>query len=82
MDSGQAMKCKSLLDSWGEFRCSSTGGWTPVYSKTLAMKEEYWRSQVTAIRFKVDVKHDPAFADEELSAFTPQQLDATLENLR
>ncbi|EIE27079.1 hypothetical protein COCSUDRAFT_38842 [Coccomyxa subellipsoidea C-169] len=37
----KARKSKALLDSWGEFRCSNTGGWTPVQSKCLARSEEY-----------------------------------------
>ena len=64
------------LASWGEFRCKYTGGWTPVSSNTLAAPADYWRTLGMAAYFKDVLKDDESFAQAELPAFAPQQLDA------
>lgn len=82
MDTGQAMEAKALLDSWGEFRCTTTGGWTLLRCKLQAIKEEYLRSLVMAMRFKKAVRHNPDFANTELPAFTQKQLDLEVAHFR
>ncbi|KAK9915776.1 hypothetical protein WJX75_004020 [Coccomyxa subellipsoidea] len=77
-----AMEAKALLDSWGEFRCTTTGGWTPLRCKLQAIKEEYLRSLVMAMRFKKAVRHNPDFANTELPAFTQKKLDLEVAHFR
>ncbi|EIE27099.1 hypothetical protein COCSUDRAFT_38856 [Coccomyxa subellipsoidea C-169] len=77
-----ARKDMALLDSWGEFLCPVTGGRTPVKSRSLAMRDDYWRSLAVAARFRDAVRQDPAFAETEMPTFTDQQLQEELSHVR
>lgn len=78
----QARKDKALLDSWGEFKCSNTGGWTPVDSENLAWKDHFWCSLGVATRLKAAIKLNPAFANTRLPAFTEEELQQELIHVR
>ncbi|EIE27110.1 hypothetical protein COCSUDRAFT_38864 [Coccomyxa subellipsoidea C-169] len=67
-------RVKARLDSWGEFCCTNTAGWSPVQSAPLATRKTYWPTLGVALRFKEAIKRDPAFADTELPAFTELEL--------
>lgn len=70
----QAKKTKARLDSWGEFRCPETGGWTPVPGTTLAESDSYWCSLGVAEFARDTIKLTAAFADTQLPAFDGTKL--------
>ncbi|EIE22026.1 hypothetical protein COCSUDRAFT_56459 [Coccomyxa subellipsoidea C-169] len=78
----QGKQCKARLDSWGEFPCAHTGGWTPVPSISLALPDTYWDCLGISAHFKAAIKRDPAFAATELPAFTEVALKEARMHVR
>lgn len=82
MDSLQAKRMKAQLDSWGDFRCSQTGGWTPVQSIPLAVQNNYWSCLGMVARLKEAIRLDPAFADTKLPAYTKKEVAEAMNHVR
>jgi hypothetical protein len=79
----QAKSIKARLDSWGEFRCPNTGGWTPVDNITLAADESnYWCSLGVAAQLRDAISRFQAFADTGLRGFTTHHLEKARKYVR
>ncbi|KAK9915752.1 hypothetical protein WJX75_003637 [Coccomyxa subellipsoidea] len=79
----KAKSIKARLDSWGEFRCPNTGGWTPVDNITLAADESnYWCSLGVAAQLRDAISRYQAFADTGLRGFTTHHLEKARKYVR
>ena len=77
----------SRLDSWGEFYCPRTAGWTPVqmHDHILPPTPHHVSSRLclgVAARFKKAVQSNPAFAATELPPFTIQEMKTERDRFR
>jgi hypothetical protein len=82
----QAKQGVARLDSWGEFYCPRTEGWTPVQERNdIWPGPQHMDSRLclgVAARFREAVRADPAFADTKLPAFTGEALKEEQMHIR